>query len=514
MNTFQTNIPIVMPIDTALDQPWLVNDQILQTTIKRFSENINFVLVLPNRFSYRCLGQQICRDIPSLKDRTFVGAENLWQRLFQVAQLRNTEHVIVVPENACGMPLTSIALLKKLVHDPDVDLVSSDQIVGLLPSAVSKKFLLRRLAKSNHTQSTLRPLRPFQGSMLVPGIAQALLAKRRKSKRTGASDAARDLTDIYNLQETGDRVHNVRFFRQQTFHGPIRYLPQLPQDRALAHYLLQHCDALGGMLQRIERLPLPEESDLFLHLRKFCDTFAVTYPVYQLTGEPDIPEETRALTSNPKSVGDCYLRAINFTRFLKGHAGLNNTSRVLDVGCGWGLLALGLVNVVEAPGSYLGLDIQQEAIAWAEKNIAPLNARFSFLHLDISNTRYNPLGSIPYDQVRLPIESDSVDLVVFSSVFTHMRREGVEQYLRESRRVLRGGGIAAFSYFHSSFFGENEDYRVRFPDNPDRMTLFSTREIHRILLTCGLVQARPQVNYGGHFNSEEPFFQTFMFATR
>lgn len=172
------------------------------------------------------------------------------------------------------------------------------------------------------------------------------------------------------------------------------------------------------------------------------------------------------------------------------------------------------MNVTEEPGSYIGLDIQRDAIEWAQKNIAPLNPRLSFVHLDIANTRYNPQGSIPYDQVRLPIQSDSIDLVVFSSVFTHMRREGVEQYLKESRRVLVEKGIVAFSYFHSSYFGANQDYAIRFPDNPDRMTLFSTCEIHRILSICGLIQARSQINYTGCFNSAQTFFQTFMFATK
>jgi hypothetical protein len=63
-------------------------------------------------------------------------------------------------------------------------------------------------------------------------------------------------------------------------------------------------------------------------------------------------------------------------------------------------------------------------------------------------------------------------------------------------QVLKGG-IIAFSYFHSSFFGANEDYKIRFPDNPDRMTMFSTREIQRIPSRSGLVHARPQVKLYG-----------------
>jgi ubiquinone/menaquinone biosynthesis C-methylase UbiE len=151
---------------------------------------------------------------------------------------------------------------------------------------------------------------------------------------------------------------------------------------------------------------------------------------------------------------------------------------------------------------------------WAQKNIASLNERLSFVQLDIANTMYNPKGAIQLDQVRLPIQDESVDLVVLSSVFTHMRREGIESYLREIRRILDRGGIVAFSYFHSSFFGLNENYRIRFPDNPDRMTLFNTSEIKRLLAENGLAPARPQVNFNGRFNAKKTFFQTFMFATK
>jgi len=514
MNALSGNIPIIMPIESALDHPWLLNDQILQNTIKRLSENSNFLLALPDQFSYRCLSQQIRRDVPSVKDRIFVGAKNLWLRLLQITDLTNSDHVMVIPENACGMPLASITLLKRLARDPEVDLVYSDQIVGLLPSVVSKNFLLRRRAESNPTQSALKPLRLFQGSMLVPGIAKALRPKRRKSKRNGAAYVAGELTDIYKFQETGDSVQNLRFFRHVIGHEPIYYLPQLPQDRALAHYLLQHCDVLENTLRNIDQLPLPDQSDLSSHFKHFRDSFAVTYERYALEGKPEIPEEIRGLASSPKGVGDCYLRAINMTKFLKRYAGLRSTSRVLDIGCGWGALGLGLVNVIEDPGSYLGLDIQKPAIAWAVENIAPLSPRFSFKHMDVANSRYNPNASIPHDEVQLPVETDSIDLVLLSSVFTHMRREGIERYLREIQRVLCRGGIVAFSYFHSSFYGDNEDYRVRFPDNPDRMTLFNTPEIRRILSVCGLSEARPQVNYSRSFNPQAASFQTFAFATK
>ncbi len=514
MNPTLKNIPIVMPMETNFPHPWFWKDQILQTTIKRFSDHPDFLLALPDTFAHRTFGRRIYRAIESIKHRIYVGAEDLWTRLLQITDLTSKKHLMVIPAYACGIPRASIDLASKVIDDSEIDLLYSDQIIGLLPLIISKKFLLKILAKEKHTPATLKPLRVLRRSLALPRKAEALLLDGRHSKRTGANYAAHDLTDIYKLQEAGDRAHNIRFFRQQTFHGPIRYLPQLPQDRALAHYLLQHSNDLESMLQNIDQLPLPGESDLLLYFKHFCDSFAITYERHILEGTPEIPEEIRALTSNPKSVGECYLRAINMTKFLKRYAGLRSTSRVLEIGCGWGALGLGLLNLIEDPGSYLGLDIQQQAIAWGLENIAPLNARFSFKHLDVANSRYNPNGSISHDRVDLPLDSDSVDLVFLSSVFTHMRREGIEHYLKEIRRLLRPGGIVAFSYFNSSFFGNNEDYGVRYPNDPDRMTVFNTAEMRRLIQAAGLSEARPQVNYDARFSPKKTFFQTFMFATK
>jgi hypothetical protein len=106
MNALSGNIPIIMPIESALDHPWLLNDQILQNTIKRLSENSNFLSALPDQFSYRCLSRQIRRDVPSVKDRIFVGSEHLWLRLLQMMDLTNSDHLMVIPENGQG-PTTS-----------------------------------------------------------------------------------------------------------------------------------------------------------------------------------------------------------------------------------------------------------------------------------------------------------------------------------------------------------------------------------------------------------------------
>lgn len=506
------SLPIVMPIHISPEQPWLLDDRILQNTILRFSKNPNFLVALADLLSHRTLGQRLYKDLPSMKGRVFIGAPNLAKRLLQVADWVKKDHLIVIPENACGMPLAAVDLILKAVPGRHADLAYCDQVTGLVPSMISRNFLRNLDAQQNRAVSS-QPLRLSPHRDRFIGLISLLPMKLRERKQS--REPSVDISLMFReFCRQEDQVYQIRLFGRTLDNAPIPYLPQGPHDRALACHLQKQCELLENILGAIEVLPLQEPSQLFKYLTDYCAHFAITYPCYELQGQSEIPLAIRGLTSNPKSVGECYFRAIHFTKFLKLHAGLRNASRVVDIGCGWGLLGLGLINLIETPGSYLGLDIQREAISWAKEYIAPLNAAFSFKHMDVANSLYNPSGAVSQAEVHLPVDSDSVDLVVFSSVFTHMRREGVEQYLRESQRILRKRGVVAFSYFHSSFFGDNEDYKVRFPDNPDRMTLFNTQEIQRILSACGLVQARPQVNYGTSLNSAEPFFQTFMFATK
>lgn len=332
MNPVLRQIPIAMPIDSALEHRWLLDDGVLQSTIERFSKHPDFIVTLPDKLFYRSLGRKLAQHLPTMRDRIWVGAEELWIRLLQTMERANKTHVMVVPGNACGMPLAGIELLGRLVHDSEVDLVYSDQILGLLPLLVSRKLLEKRIRKPHsNTDGKPLPLRKIPYSSLSLQLHGFLAAKVFDLKRANRQPRDR-LTRLHEFCEEGDKIQNIRFFAQPIAPEPIHYLPRLQQDRALARHLVKQADPLENILRKVARLPEPESSPLAAHFKEFCDTFAITYPTYDLTGEPEIPEEIRGLTSNPKSVGDCYLRAINFTKFLKEHAGLRPSSRVL-AGC-------------------------------------------------------------------------------------------------------------------------------------------------------------------------------------
>ncbi|HEY7704585.1 MAG TPA: class I SAM-dependent methyltransferase [Acidimicrobiia bacterium] len=122
--------------------------------------------------------------------------------------------------------------------------------------------------------------------------------------------------------------------------------------------------------------------------------------------------------------------------------GMKPDSTVLDVGSGYGRLALGLLTEGLHRGRYIGFDVLPKHVGWCREHLTALNPRLEFHHIDARNSRYNPTGSIDPDRLRFPTPIGSIDVAAAFSVFTHLYRTNVEHYLAELRRVLRPGGVA------------------------------------------------------------------------
>jgi len=122
------------------------------------------------------------------------------------------------------------------------------------------------------------------------------------------------------------------------------------------------------------------------------------------------------------------------------------TDTILDAGCGYGRLAVALARR-SRPGSYLGFDISRDAIQWCREHIQPRFPNFQFRHADVRNTHYNVRGRIEAEAFPFPAPSSSIDVVFAASLFTHLQREAVANYLRESSRVLKDGGRFVASFF-------------------------------------------------------------------
>ncbi len=148
-------------------------------------------------------------------------------------------------------------------------------------------------------------------------------------------------------------------------------------------------------------------------------------------------------------VGDSDFRATGdeFLGHFRTLADLQPTDRVLDVGCGIGRMARALTGELRAPGSYDGFDISAEAIAWCSRHYEGMAVPFTFRHADLRNTLYNPGGRETASDYRFPYGERSFDLVIATSVFTHLLADSAENYLGQAARVLAPGGRLFATWF-------------------------------------------------------------------
>ncbi|MEA2373533.1 MAG: hypothetical protein QOH12_3927, partial [Solirubrobacteraceae bacterium] len=121
-------------------------------------------------------------------------------------------------------------------------------------------------------------------------------------------------------------------------------------------------------------------------------------------------------------------------------ADLDPDADVLDAGCGGGRMAAALLYYLRY-GSYTGFDVHEESIDWCREALVPRNPRFTFDHVDLHNGLYRPDSSLDASVHRFPYEDERFDFVIATSLFTHMFRDEVRNYLGEFRRVLRPGGV-------------------------------------------------------------------------
>jgi ubiquinone/menaquinone biosynthesis C-methylase UbiE len=146
---------------------------------------------------------------------------------------------------------------------------------------------------------------------------------------------------------------------------------------------------------------------------------------------------------------------------IRRYAKISGAS-VVDIGCGIGRLTRHMM--AENVGNYLGTDvvpqILQEAI-----DMAKGDKRF---HFKIAN-----------DCV-IPQADCTADIVVAFSVITHLIDEEAFEYFAETKRVLKPGGLAIFSFLdfmntehRESFFRHAEQHRHGHGD----MLKFTTAEI-------------------------------------
>lgn len=196
-----------------------------------------------------------------------------------------------------------------------------------------------------------------------------------------------------------------------------------------------------------------------------------------------------------------------WSMLLRNHGPLLTNSDVLEVGCGLGRVAFAIRFLV-ARGTWVGFEIVREKVEFLDAGFHRAHPNFTFVWADVSNSYYNPTGTISPTAYRFPAEDASKDLVYAASVFTHMAPANAAHYLKEASRVLRPDGRCVFSFFlldhyvrgaerPFSFGGPNFAFDLRAPewgddfayvnaDNLEQMTAYRTGLVERLAHEAGL----------------------------
>lgn len=126
--------------------------------------------------------------------------------------------------------------------------------------------------------------------------------------------------------------------------------------------------------------------------------------------------------------------------------GLKPDARVLEIGCGCGRVAAALAPHLSADGRYDGFDVAAPLINWCREELEPRLPQFHFrLTDDVFAGGHNPTGHKNAATFAFPYANDTFDLAILSSVLTHMLPDAIENYLRQTVRVLAPGGAAFMS---------------------------------------------------------------------
>jgi SAM-dependent methyltransferase len=124
---------------------------------------------------------------------------------------------------------------------------------------------------------------------------------------------------------------------------------------------------------------------------------------------------------------------------------LKPSNTFLDLGCGVGRLARFFLKHPFIT-HYCGVDANKDYVDWCNRFLVPYGEqKFSFHHIDVASSAYNPEGKVDPLTVKLPLEDNSVDILIAKSLFTHLLEPHAQHYLDEIRRVLTREGLAFVS---------------------------------------------------------------------
>jgi ubiquinone/menaquinone biosynthesis C-methylase UbiE len=132
---------------------------------------------------------------------------------------------------------------------------------------------------------------------------------------------------------------------------------------------------------------------------------------------------------------------------LISDCGLLPSHKILDIGCGIGRVAIPLTAYISKEGRYEGFDIVRQGIEWCKDKISKKFPNFNFTHIDLRNELYNLETDTTSAEFTFPYEDHSFDIVIATSLFTHMLPKDTERYVQEVSRLLKVNGKLLCTFF-------------------------------------------------------------------
>jgi SAM-dependent methyltransferase len=231
-------------------------------------------------------------------------------------------------------------------------------------------------------------------------------------------------------------------------------------------------------------------------------------PKEWLTPEEDSLVPPRSLWIGPHDPISHYYRWIwEYLAYLTLLTDLRRGSIVLELGCGHGRTARGLLEYLRSPGEYRGLDVDAARIADAQQRLQARFPNFQFVRADVYNRQYNPQGQVTGAAYVFPFDDESFDVIYAASLFSHLLPDETANYFRQSARVLKVGGKCLFSFFAlDNYKGpgttvspnyvfehpleDHDGIAVRFPEFPDALIGYKQSVIERLARDAGLRVSR------------------------
>jgi SAM-dependent methyltransferase len=173
-------------------------------------------------------------------------------------------------------------------------------------------------------------------------------------------------------------------------------------------------------------------------------------------------------------------------------------STIVDIGSGCGRWAHWLRDYNfrgrTFTGRYIGVDIDAEAIAWCEKHFDA--ERFRFHHSSHASVSYNQAGEAAASHYTVPETAGTVDLVVSNSLLTHVLEAELENYIKESYRLLKSGGAIMHSHFNLDYppatYGTRHTFqhaignaRVESMEQPEAAVAYRTDYLFKVCREVG-----------------------------